>query len=87
MNAMTASKSGAVEPVRASFRDKLVWLTRFGKPRLVVIDEGWHASIEMHVASVGASFTVRSEFDMSTPEAAIDQCIQRMLDSLAKLTA
>ena len=47
--------------------------------------EGWVANIEMNTNTTGTSFEVRSEFSMATPDAAVEQLIERMLASLSKL--
>lgn len=75
----------AVEKTPADLEGKLVWLTRFGKPRVCCNGKGFSAHIEMHVAQQGATFDIRSEFGMNTPTAAIDMLISRTLESLAKL--
>lgn len=77
------TSAGIVESVPADLLDKLTWLTRFGNPRLAWMDDGWHASINLQVAAVGARFDVKTEFDLATPAAAIDQLIERMLAALA----
>jgi hypothetical protein len=86
MNMLTASKSGTTEHVPAGFEDKLVWLTKFGNPGVSMLRNGWHAQIEMHVGAVGASFTIRSEFDHANPLAALDVLIHRMLESLSQIS-
>lgn len=83
----STTPSAAVERVPAGLEERLEWLTRFGKPRVCFDGKGWSAHMEMHVANAGAEFTVRSEFNMDTPSAALDQCITRMLETLAKYNA
>lgn len=80
----STTPSAAVERVPAGLEERLEWLTRFGKPRVRFDVDGWSAHIDMHVANAGAEFKVRSEFNMDTPSAALDQCITRMLETLAK---
>lgn len=88
MNSLTVPKTGKVETVPSSFEEKLVWLTRFGRPSVGVFDSGWHASIEMHVADTvkGTSFKVRSDFGLSSPAVAVDELIVRVLSTLSQLT-
>lgn len=83
MNSLVAASIGTVGQVPSGLEEKLQWLRRFGQPRLTFHTDGWCGTIDMHVAAVGAEFTVRSEFKHATPTEAIDTCIQRMLESLA----
>lgn len=90
MNALVGIKGGAAERVPAGLNDRLVWLTKFGKPKVGVYGSGgWHAHIEMHVADTvkGASFEVKSEFKHQTPDEAVGVLIERMLDTLAQIGA
>lgn len=86
MNALTVAKSGRVETVPAGFEERLVWLCQFGKPRVSMLDTGWHASIQMNTNTTGTSFEVKSEFGNQTPSAAVSQLIERMLSALVALT-
>lgn len=87
MNAMVGV--GAEPPVErapADLEGRLVWLLKFGIPRLSRVRSspgGWHASIEMNTNTEGASFDVKSEFDHATPSQALDVLIRRMLAALA----
>jgi hypothetical protein len=72
--------------IPADLSGRLLYLQGFGKPRLHSHDDGsWSAHIAMHVASAGASFDVRSEFDCRTPDAAMDQLLSRVAETLGKL--
>jgi hypothetical protein len=86
MGALTFAKDGKVETVPAGFEDRLIWLCRFGKPRLSMVGQGWFASIEMNTNTTGSSFKVESDFKGATPSAAVDQLTERMLTTLATLT-
>jgi hypothetical protein len=86
MNAMVGI--GAETPVErapADLEGRLVWLLKFGIPRVsrVRSASGWHASIEMNTNTDGASFEVKSEFNHDTPSQALDLLIRRMLAALA----
>jgi hypothetical protein len=87
VNSLVAAKSGASEKTPAGFEDKLIWLCKFGQPRVSNTGNGWYASIEMHVSAQGAKFEIRSEFGCATPSVAADMLIQRMLEALARLSA
>jgi hypothetical protein len=76
------------EPGRipADLSGRLLYLQGYGKPRIHSHDDGcWSAIVAMHVASAGASFDVRSDFTCSTPDAAVQQVIDRMAATLSKL--
>lgn len=85
IKSLTCAKTGPVDKVPADFVEKLEWLLRFGQPRLSFITDGWHANIKMHVGAVGAEFTIKSDFNHQSPIAALDVCIERMLDALVLL--
>lgn len=88
MNNVVAFNGSPVEVTPVGLGDRLVWLTRFGKPRVGVFsDGGWRAGIEMHVADSvrGTQFEVTSDFGMRTPDAAVDQLVERMLSAISQL--
>lgn len=85
MNALTAARAGVTEHMPADLEGKLVWLTKFGKPSVRRMDKGWYCGIEMHVASIGSRFDVKSDFDHASPAIAVDELIRRMLAALAML--
>ena len=80
-----AAQDGRVEHVPAGFEEKLVWLCRFGTPRVSRHKGGWRCGIEMHVSAVGAQFEIGSEFNHGSPGEAIEVLIQRMLEALATI--
>ena len=47
-----------------------------------MLGEGWHARIEMNTNTTGAQFTVVSEFGMKSPDAALQQLVERMLTAV-----
>lgn len=76
------------QPQRApaqSLEDLLIDLQRFGQPYLSMHNSGWHCSIKMHVAAVGATFDVRSEFGHATPSSAVRDCAERVAAALATM--
>lgn len=85
MGDIQAIKPHRVETVPAGLSERLVWLCKFGKPRLSVPRDGWHANIEMNTNTTGSSFTVSTEFKLESPDAAVAQLIERMLETLATL--
>lgn len=82
--------------VRAPFKDVptldtstldglITGMTRYGKPRLSYMGDGWHAVIDMYVSSAGAEFKVVSDFKMPSAMAAMRQCADRVVKTLADL--
>ena len=67
--------------------DMLATLQRYGSPSCSHLTRGWHASVDMHVESTGANFTIRSEYDHDSPREATFVCITRVQEALAKLKA
>lgn len=59
-------------------------MSRYGKPGVSMENRGWHCRCEMHVASEGTSFTVRSEFDHKTPLIAAQLCMERIVSTTKK---
>lgn len=68
----------ALEPQAESLEDVLMELARHGRPRTSLLSNGWNTTIDMHIASIGSEFSVRSEFDLPTPLMAAKQCRERM---------
>jgi len=66
----------------AGLETLLTQLAEHGKPSLSMLNGGWHCSVEMHVAAAGASFTVRSDFGLTTPISAAEQCAERIATML-----
>lgn len=66
----------------------LAELLRYGKPLLAFHgDLGWHATLECNVATVGASFDMKSEFRHETPLAALTQLRTRTEAAMVQLQA
>lgn len=86
MLSIASVADGHVDKVPAGLSDRLVWLTKFGKPSVnKTKSDGWYGLIEMHVSAKGTTFDIRSDYDCASPDAAINQLIERMLDTLAKI--
>jgi hypothetical protein len=60
-------------------------LCRYGNPRISKMDNGWHAKIEMHVASEGATFNIMSEFNHKTSIEAVLVLMQRTQQTISDL--
>lgn len=67
-----------------SLESILIYMQAYGKPRLSKHSSGWHSSIDMQVATIGASFEVASDFTHKTPLEAAIECRKRMNDALDK---
>jgi hypothetical protein len=78
-----AQKAEALRP-DMPLEDLLVKLCEFGKPRVGMYGSGWHCHIDMHVASVGTSFEVKSEFGHRTPLVAARLCANRVIETLKR---
>jgi hypothetical protein len=82
----TKAKESVAETVSAGIEEKLVWLCRFGRPKLYRMENGWHCCIDMNTNTTGSKFEVSSEYKLASPSAAVDQLIERMLVALAAVS-
>jgi hypothetical protein len=57
-------------------------ICHYGRPRLSLLVGGWVCVVEMHVASEGASFEIKSEFNHATPGDAARMCASRIVAAL-----
>lgn len=62
----------------ADLETTLAQLAKHGLPTICALENGWHCSVNMHVAAAGATFTVRSDFGLATPIIAAEQCAERI---------
>lgn len=62
----------------ADIETVLAQLAKHGLPSLCALENGWHCSVNMYVAAAGATFTVRSDFGLSAPLIAAEQCVERI---------
>ena len=86
MSALVSIPGGEVQHVPSGLSERLEWLRSFGRPRLSCTSAGnWYGVIDMHVSSKGAEFKVTSDMDCQKPDDAINQVIERMLETLAKI--
>jgi hypothetical protein len=78
--------AGLARPVpEASLEDILMRLAQFGKPRVSRFNSGWYCAVDMHVATLGTSIEIKSDFSLKTPGEAVRQCEERLKEMLAKL--
>lgn len=85
MNSLVAVKAGTTERVPSGFEEQLIWLQKFGQPRVSMASNGWHASITMNTNTTGTEFAVKSEFNHRLPSEAVTVLIERMLAALVAL--
>lgn len=73
------------ERTPSGLADRLVWLRdRFGPPNVYGYQDGFTANIEMNTAALGADFKIRTEKHL-TPDAAVEQLIERVLAAVASI--
>ena len=65
--------------------DLLIVVSRFGKPRLSNMGDGWLCVCDMYLSQDGCSFEVKSEFDHPSPLEAATICAKRILSALESL--
>ena len=65
----------------------LAELARYGNPRIGQYGKGngWHANVDMIVSGKGVRFEIKSEFEHSTPNDALNVCLQRMRAALKQI--
>jgi len=85
MNGLTIAKDGEFGRAPAGIEDRLIWLCRFGTPRVFRMNQGWHSAIEMNTNTTGAKFEIMSAFDCKTPSESVEQLISRMVDALGAI--
>ena len=77
--------NSSIDPLlELSLDDKLIELTKYGKPRVTMVD-GWSACIDMSVSANGVDFSIRSDFGCKSPSKAVDQLISRLKSTLETL--
>lgn len=86
MSVSLIQATALADRIPADLSGRLLYLQRYGRPVVHCYDDGsWSVKIGMHVASAGASFDVRSDFDHRTPDAAMEQLLSRIAETLGKL--
>lgn len=66
-------------------QELMVYLIRYGRPRLSYLDGGWYCKVEMNTNTKGTQFDVASEFSHPTPIAAAKQCHERIVNAMKAL--
>lgn len=73
-----------LEP-NTSLEEFLITLSKYGKPSLSIVSDGWHCRLTMYVTSQGVEFKIDSEFSHKSPMAATRQCYDRLRQALKDL--
>lgn len=75
------------EPVKEThhtLEQVLCEMTKYGKPRISYIGDGWFSTIEMNTNSKGVSFEVKSDFNHVSPVNAVIECRSRMMTAISQ---
>lgn len=68
-----------------TLEDLMVYMIRYGKPRLSYIQDGWYCKVEMNTNTTGTQFDVASDFSHKQPLLAAKQCHERIMQALKQL--
>lgn len=66
-------------------QELMIYLIRYGKPRVSYLDGGWYCKVEMNTNTKGTQFDVASDFGNPTPIAAAKQCHERIVNAMKAL--
>lgn len=69
-----------------TLEEHLEKMAYYGKPRVSLVSNGWHSSIEMNTNTTGTTFEIRSDFDHASPLMAVKQCHERIVSVLKELS-
>lgn len=80
------AKIEAFNPELRSIDECLAELEKYGNPTLGKVDsDGWYCKVKVFVTGKGAEFKVMSGFDYKTPKLAVNECYDRLIDSIKKI--
>jgi hypothetical protein len=77
--------SDASKLEQMELEELMVYLIRYGKPRLSYIDKGWYCKVEMNTNTKGTQFDVASDFEQPTPLHAVRMCHERIIGAMKAL--
>lgn len=77
--------SEAQRVAQMELEEFMVYLIRYGKPRLSYLDGGWYCKVEMNTNTKGTQFDVASEFNQPTPLHAVRMCNERIEGAMKAL--
>jgi len=72
--------------INNDLEELLLNLTKYGKPRLNYMGKGWFAVIDIYVNVIGAELEIKSEFDHKTPKEAVIVLINRLNETIEKIS-
>lgn len=81
------SQKHAEQLANADLEQLLIYMLRFGKPRVTFVSTGWCCKVEMNTNSKGTQFDVSSEFGHPTPLSAARECHERVVSAMKTLTS
>lgn len=82
------TKPTIAEPTRIpdmQLEELMIYLIRYGKPRLSYLDQGWYCKVEMNTNTKGTQFDVASDFGQPTPLHAARTCHERIINAMKAL--
>lgn len=74
-----------LQPINEDLQELLLYMIRYGKPRMHYLEGGWYVKVEMNTNTKGTQFDVASEFGHSTPLSAAKECHERIINSMKAL--
>lgn len=77
--------SDATRLTQMELEELMVYMIRYGKPRVSYLDGGWYCKVEMNTNTKGTQFDVASEFNQPTPLQAARQCHERIIGAMKAL--
>lgn len=77
--------SEATRLEQMQLEELLLYLIRYGKPRVSYHDGGWYCKVEMNTNTKGTQFDVASDFDQPTPLHAARMCHERIIAAMKAL--
>lgn len=84
-NLATKPKIDDAKPIIEDLQDLMLYLIRYGKPRISYLDGGWYCKVEMNTNTKGTQFDVASDFSHATPIAAAKECHERIVNAMKAL--
>lgn len=86
MLALLRKESPSATPVHEDLQELIMYMVRYGKPRISYITDGWYCKVEMNTNTKGTQFDIASEFSHPTPLSAAKECHERIVNALKTLT-
>jgi hypothetical protein len=85
MNWLAKIQPEASKVTEMPLEEHLLFLIRYGRPRVAYLDKGWFCTVQMNTNTTGTQFDVSSEFGHKTPSSAVKQCNERIDAALNQL--